>query len=61
MDGKNWLSDVEFVGLDYDNYDPPYTITKLKDVNLEDLPLYSFKEDVTKGMRLYSKFLPLFD
>ena len=35
--------------------------TKLKDVNLEYLPLYSFKEDLTKGMRLYNKLLPLFD
>ena len=57
---KYWPSDVEFIGLD-DNFTPPYIVTRLKDVNLEDLPLYSFNEDLTKGMRLYSKFLPLFD
>ena len=59
--GWNWPSDVEFRGLDDENFDPPYIVTKLKDVDLLDLPLYSFKEDITKGMRLYSKFLPLFD
>ena len=58
---KHWSSPVEFIGLDYENHQPPYMVTKLKDVDLHDLPLYSFKEDVTKGMRLYSKFLPLFD
>ena len=58
---QNCLSDVEFVGLDDENYQPPYIVTKLKDVDLHDLPLYSFKEDVTKGMRLHNKFLPLFD
>ena len=58
---NNWLSDVEFIGLDYENYQPPYIVTKLKDVDLNDLPLYSFKEDITKGMRLHNKFLPLFD
>lgn len=58
---RNWVSPVEFIGLDYENYQPPYIVTKLKDVDLNDLPLYSFKEDITKGMRLHSKFLPLFD
>ena len=58
---KNWVSPVEFIGLDYENYDQPYIVTELKNVDLEDLALYSFKQDVTEGMRLYSKFLPLFD
>ena len=61
MDGKNWSSPVEVIGLDYENHQPPCMVTKLKDVDLHDLPLYSFKEDVTKGMRLHSKLLPLFD
>jgi hypothetical protein len=61
LDGKSWVSPVEFIGLDYENHQPPYIVTVLKDVDLGDLPLYSFKDDVTKGMRLHSKFLPLFD
>ena len=36
-------------------------VTRLKDIDVHDLPVYSFKNDVTKGMRLYSKLLPLFD
>ena len=61
MDGKHLPSDVEFIGLDDENFNPSYTITLLKDIDVLDLPLYSFKDDVTKGMHLYNKFLPLFD
>ena len=58
---KHWPSDVEFIGLDDENFNPPYTITLLKNIDLLDLPVYSFKHDVTNGMHLYSKFLPLFN
>ena len=61
MDGKHWVSDVEFIGLDDENHQPPYIVTALKDVDLGDLPMYAFKEDITNGMRLHSKLLPLCD
>ena len=53
--------DVEFIGLDDEHFDPSYTITLLKDIDVLDLPLYRLKDEVTNGVQLYNKFLPLFD
>ena len=58
---KCWPSDIEFLRPDDENFTPPYTVNKIKDLDLHDLPLYNLKEYVTKGMRLYSKFPPLCD
>ena len=58
---KNWPSDVEFIGLDDEYFNLPYTVTILKNIDLLDLPVYSFKHDVINGMHLYSKFSLLFD
>ena len=49
MDGKYWASPVEFIGLDYENHQPPYIVTALEDIDLGYVPLYAFKEDVAKA------------
>jgi hypothetical protein len=55
---KNWPSDVEFTGLDDENLNPPYTVRLLKNIDILDLPVYSFKHDVTIAMHVYSKCYP---
>jgi uncharacterized protein (UPF0147 family) len=57
---SHWPSDAEFISMD-DNFDPSFTVTRLKDVDVRNLPMYSFKDDLASGMSIYSKFLPLFD
>ena len=58
---ENLPSDVEFIGLDDENFNPPYAITLLKNMDLLDLPVYSFEHDLTNVMHSYNKFWPLFD
>jgi len=58
---QNWSSPVDFIGFDDHNFDPPFKITKLTKVDILDVPIYSFKDDITNGINLYNKFLPSFD